>query len=215
MLNLIQTQQEEYYDKEEQELIAAYQKLKELKRKFKKDEKHGFDLSPYKLFLNLRWMPSQLYSVRIQNYFIDLMGYEKLNAKQNKGDYINQELENIEFKCSLFEEEDEENVINVRQVRVWQTEIDFYHVLTISFSEDYSSITCKLYKLRKVEMEQELKLVGAKMMHNTREDVPSYGFSIKIGSEHYNRWEEKYLNKKFDINKIYQNKIKKNGGNNV
>ena len=190
----------------DQELIDFYQKLDLLKSNFRKDKEFGFDLMPSQFFLRIRHLNSQTYGTRCQAYFCYHLDYEITPSSLDCGDFKDSLGYDIEFKCSF--QDTENQTINCKQIRLWQ-ELDKYIILSIDYA-DYYDIKFNCYELKKTEMIEECKLLNAIPVANTKDrynEYSSLGLSIKIGSEAHQRWEEKYLNKKFDINKIVSKSI--------
>lgn len=192
----------------DEELIEFYKKLDLLKKEFKTNRMFAFDLMPQQFFLRVRHLKTQIYGLRIQGYFAYHLDYDITPSSWDCGDFKNGMGHDIEFKVSF--KDDESQSINCKQIRLWQ-DLDFYYVLSVDY-RDYNNIKYKMYELTKQEMEQECKLMKATAVANTKENTTeksSLGFSIKENTEHYKRWEENYLNKKFDIDKIVQKSLNK------
>lgn len=190
------------------ELIQIYQIFDNLKSSFKNDKYYGFELMPQQFFLRCRHLPSQIWGTRVQAYFCYHFDFEITPSSWDCGDFKTHFGHDIEFKCSFVD--NEINTINCKQIRLWQN-LDFYLIMEVNFT-DYNNITYNLYELTKKEMIEECKLLNALPVANIKEhstDKSSLGFSIKKDSQHYKRWQEKYLNKKINIDKIVQNNIKK------
>lgn len=193
----------------DEELIEFYKKFDSLKKKFKEDKQYGFDLEADKFFLRVRPLKTQIYGLRVQCYFAYHMDFTITPSSLDTGDFRTKANHDIEFKCSFLDEES--NSINVKQIRNWQ-DLDYYYIFTVDY-KNYSSIEYKCYELSKEQMIEECKIMNAKPVANVKDknntEHASLGFSIQVGSEHFKRWEKKYLNKKFDIKKIVINSLSK------
>ncbi len=190
------------------DLIQIYQIFDTLKSSFKTDKQYAFDLMPKPFFLRCRHLPTQIWGVRIQAYFCYHFNFEITPSSWDCGDFKTHLGHDIEFKCSFVD--NETNTINCKQIRPWQ-DLDYYLILEVNF-KDYTNIKYNLYELTKEEMIEECKLLNALPVANIKEhatEKSSLGFSIKRDTEHYLRWQEKYLNKKVNIDKVVKNNIDK------
>ncbi len=190
----------------DEELISIYQKFDLLKSQFKKDKQFGFDLMPPQFFLRCRHLPTQIWGTRIQAYFCYHFDFDITPSSWDCGDFKTHLGKDIEFKCSMVDEEI--TTINCKQIRLWQ-DLDYYLIMEIDFT-DYQNIKYNLYELTKEQMIEECKILNALPVANIKEhatEKSSLGFSVKRGTEHYNRWQEKYLNKKINIDYIVKRNI--------
>lgn len=188
------------------DLIHIYQVFDTLKSSFKNNKYYGFDLPPQQFFLRCRHLPTQIWGTRIQAYFCYHFNFEITPSSWDCGDFKTHLGHDIELKCSFVD--NETNSINCKQIRLWQ-DLDYYLILEVNF-EDYTNIKYNLFELTKEEMIEECKLLNALPVANVKDknttEFASLGFSVKRDSEHYTRWQEKYLNKKVNIDKV----VKKN-----
>ena len=193
----------------DEELIEFYKKFDSLKKKFKEDKQYGFDLEADKFFLRVRPLKTQIYGLRVQCYFAYHLDFKLIPNSMDCGDFKTKAGHDIEFKCSFIDEEAQS--INVKQIRQWQN-LDYYYVFTVDY-RDYRNIEYKCYELSKEDMMKECELMNAKPVANVKDknnfEHASLGFSITLGSDNHRRWEEKYLNKKFNIKEIVNNSLNK------
>lgn len=185
----------------DEELIEFYLKLDKLKNNFKKDNKYGFDLKAKQFALRVRHLKPQQYGLRVQSFFAYHLNFTMTPSSWDLGDFKTKGGHDIEFKCSFID--NDTNKINVKQIRNWQ-DLNYYYVFTIDFT-DYRDIKFKCYELSKKEMIYECLVMKAKGVANTKDhhhEKSALGFSITIGTEHYDRWEKNYLNNKFNIEQI-------------
>lgn len=191
----------------DEELIEFYLKLDLLKKQFKINNQYGFDLMPEQFALRVRQLKTQVYGLRVQGYFAYHLGFTLSPSSLDCGDFRTRGGHDIEFKVSFLDEDSDK--INVKQIRNWQ-DLNYYYIFTIDYS-DYRDIKFKSYELTKEQMIEECNLINAKPVANVggknEFEHASLGFSIRVGSEHYLRWEEKYLNKKLDINKVVKDNL--------
>lgn len=192
-----------------EEIIAMYELQDIINSNFKGNKEYGFDLDVDSFFLRCRNLKTQIYGLRVQAYLCTLLKYRTTPSSDDCGDFKTRENQDVEFKCSFLD--NQAKAINVKQIRNWQ-DLDYYYCFTVDYS-DYRNIAYKCYKLTKKQMEEECTTLNAKPVHSTKKNNENnekveLGFSIKIGSEHYNRWEEKYLNKKLDLKALSDERIK-------
>lgn len=184
---------------EDLELIKMHEAQEMITARFKEDKNYAFDLAVDSFFLRVKGLNPQRYGLRAQAYFSLLLDYQTIPSSEDCGDFMNKEGEQVEFKCSFISKINKD--INVRQIRPWQA-LKYYYIFTVNYS-NYHKLEYKLYKLSKQEMAQECELLNAGSCHGTKEISESnphkeLGFSIKLGSEHFLRWEEKYLRINFN-----------------
>lgn len=182
------------------EIITMYESLDVLYGNIKQNKTYGFDLDVDSFFLRHRYAKTQIYGLRVQAYLCTLLKYKNTPSSDDCGDFKTREGEDVEFKCSFLD--NYVRVFNIKQIRQWQ-DLNWYYVFTVDFS-NYRNIIYKCYKLTKEQMNNECILMNAKPVHKTKknnenDDKVELGFSIKEDSEHFKRWEEKYLNKKIDL----------------
>jgi hypothetical protein len=194
---------------DKEELIKLLESFDKINSCFKNDSKYGFDLMPDDFALTVRPLKTQIYGLRVQGYFAHHLNFILTPSSMDLGDFRTPGGHDIEFKVSFLDNDSQS--INCKQIRNWQ-DLDFYYVFTINYS-NYRDIIFKCYELTKEQMIEECSLVNAKPVANVSSkndsEHASLGFSIKVGSEHYRRWEEKYLNKKFDIRKVVSDNLKR------
>lgn len=190
------------------EIIAMYELQDVINQNFKKNKEYGFDLDVDSFFLRCRNLKTQIYGLRVQAYLCTLLKYKTTPSSDDCGDFKTRENQDVEFKCSFLD--NFAKSINVKQIRNWQ-DLDFYYVFTVDYT-DYRNISYKCYKLTKQQMEEECSLMNAKPVHSTKKNNENnekveLGFSIKVGSEHYDRWEVRYLNRKLDLKALSNERI--------
>lgn len=188
------------------ELIDIYKRLDLLKKQFKNNKQFGFNLAPQQFFLRIRQLKTQIYGLRVQGYFAYHLDFDITPSSWDCGDFKNHLGHDIEFKCSFLDSESQS--INVKQIRLWQ-DLDYYYIMSIDY-RDYKNIKYQLFELTKEEMIRECQLMNALPVANTKEnhtEKSSLGFTIKEDTDNYKRWQDNYLNKKFDINKIVERSL--------
>lgn len=192
----------------DEDLIDIYQRLDMLKKEFKQNKNYCFDMMPQQFFLRVRQLKTQVYGLRVQGYFAYHLDFDITPSSWDCGDFKDSLGQDIEFKCS-FIDNDSQN-INVKQIRLWQP-LDYYYIMTIDY-RDYTDIKYNLFILDKEEMIKECEIINACAVANTKEhttDKSSLGFSIKENTEHFERWQNRYLNNKFNINKVVSKSLEK------
>jgi len=186
-----------------EEIIAMYELQDTINKKFYEDKYYGFDLDLDSFFLRCRPLKTQIYGLRVQAFLSTRLKYKTTPSSEDCGDFKTRENEDVEFKCSFIDNFAKQ--INVKQIRQFQ-DIDWYYIFTVNYN-DYRNIIYKLYKLSKKQMTEEMIIMNAQPIHSTKKqneanEKVEYGFSIKLNSEHFKRWEDNYLNKKFDLRKL-------------
>lgn len=192
-----------------EELIEIYKKQDIINQNFNEDKFYGFDLDLYSFLLRCRYLKPQSYGLRLQAYLSTLLKYKATASSEDCGDFRTRENEDVELKCSFIDKTIRQ--FNVKQVRNWQ-DIDWYYVFTVDF-KDYENLIYKCYKLTKRQMLNECDLINASASHSTKMNnlqnkKIEVGFSIKLNSDHYKRWEENYLNKKLDLEFLSEERLK-------
>lgn len=190
------------------EIISMYEMQDIINGNFKGNKEYGFDLDVDSFFLRCRNLKTQIYGLRVQAYLCTLLKYKTTPSSEDCGDFKTRENQDVELKCSFIDAYARN--INVKQIRQWQG-LDWYYCFTVDYS-DYRNIIYKCYKLTKEQMAEECSIINAKPVHSTKKNNENnekveLGFSIKIGSEHFDRWETRYLNKKLDLNALSQERI--------
>lgn len=192
-----------------EELIKSLTVQNQITKAFADNNKFGFDLSLDEFMLHSFFLNPQRYGLRVQFYISHMMKYTPLSSSLDSGDFLNREGEEVEIKCSFLSETNQ--FINVKQIRQWQP-IKYYYVFSVDFN-DLNNLQYKCFKLSKDEMTVEMDLCNAKPVHSTKERNEEnkhveYGFSLKVGSENYIRWCNKYELKKFDLKQICEDRLK-------
>lgn len=135
-----------------------------------------------------------------EKFIAKKLGWTKIPAKENKGDFYNEKNNKyIELKMSFT---NLQNSLNLRQVRLWQP-IDYYLCIFID------EITFKnyLFMLTHEEMSELIQKYGS-ATHGTKTANESninieYSYSLNLNNEDLlKEWQEKYSN--LDLyNKIF------------
>ena len=121
-----------------------------------------------------------------EKYFIKKHDCEKVNKNEDRGDFKKNGTY-YEYKCSGYNQDDKS--VNIVQIRPWQ-ECD-YIIQRIS---DDAAIT---FVLTHTEMMSEVEKIKASSAHGTPKALKDnknkeLRMTVKIGSEHWNRWINKY-----------------------
>lgn len=191
-----------------EEIIAMYELQDVINNNFNQDKQYGFDLDLDSFFLRCRNLKTQIYGLRVQAYLSTLLKYKPTPSSEDCGDFKTRENEDVEFKCSFLDNYSKN--INIKNIRRWQ-DIDYYYVFTVDYS-DYRNLIYKCYKLNRKQMDDECKVMNAQPVHSTKKanehnEKIELGFSVKVGSDHFLRWEDNYLNKKFDLRKLSEERL--------
>ncbi len=177
--------------------------------KYASNKYYSFDMYIYDFMIRVYNLKPQRYGFRVQAYFSLLMGYKLIPSSLDSGDFENKYGELVEFKCSFLGLNS--NVINVRQVRLWQ-DIHYYYIFEVDFT-DLDKIKYKTFKLTKQEMIEECEILGnpchMTALKNGENKNVELGFEINRNSKHYTRWLEKYYLKNYDIEKLSHNFVDK------
>lgn len=145
---------------------------------------------PWSLFIRtMRILTAQSSGARIQNYFIYFYNWEKVKQTLDRGD-ARLGKEYFEIKITLISGSN--TGVNFVQIRPHQV-IDYYELFVVDGENKISR-----YKLTKVEMQDELNLIGASA-HGTKKAVidnknKEYAirFSWSDNNETKKRWDKKY-----------------------
>ena len=135
---------------------------------------------------------SQSRSPLWQNYFRTKHGYEKVPAKEDRGDF-KKNGKYYEYKSSGF---NQNNAIHIIQIRPWQ-KCD-YIVQSIS---DKGAVT---FILEHEQMMEEIEILKAQRAHGTARAVAfnvniELRMSIQIGSTDWDRWVERYRHESLEL----------------
>lgn len=191
-----------------EQIIAMYEQQDILNANFKKNKQYAFDLDVQSFALRVRNLKTQIYGLVFQSYFATLLDFKITPSSLDCGDFSTKGGHDIEFKCSFIDNQSQN--INIKNIRNWQN-LDFYYVFTVDY-RDYRNILFKCYELSKQAMIEECILMNAKPMSNVKAknddgENRALGFRIKENTEHYKRWEDKYLNRKIDIAQLSINRL--------
>lgn len=191
-----------------EDLIQLHQMLEIIRSNFE-DEDFYLNMPIVEFALQAETLNPQQYGIIIQKKFCYLNAYKIVAQAEDKGDFINGDNEYCEFKCSYIN--NFSRYINIKHIRLWQDLDGGFYVFTIN-TEDRSDPFFKLYKLSKEQMQMECELNNATPCNMTKDNSSQnmkveLGFSIEVGSEAYQRWEEKYLRKGFDIKALSDKRI--------
>ena len=120
-----------------------------------------------------------------EKYFIKKHGCERVSKDEDRGDF-KKSGRYYEYKCSGY---NQGNAVNMVQIRPWQ-DCD-YIIQRIS---DDGAIT---FVLTLAEMKLEMEKLNASVAHVARRSSVDnkrieYRMTLKIDSEHWNRWINKY-----------------------
>lgn len=201
-------EKEQIFSENNEDLIKMYEMQDIINQNFNENKTYGFDLDIYSFLLRCRYLKPQIYGLRLQAFISTLLKYKTTPSSLDCGDFKTRENEDVEFKCSFMDKIIRQ--FNVKQVRPWQ-ELDWYYVFTVDFS-DYRSLIYKCYKLTNKQMKEECELMGAKAIHSTKKSNENnenieLGFTVKLDTEHFLRWEANYLNKKLDLEALSQERL--------
>jgi len=164
----------------------------ELKRN-SKDPRYGFNDNWNTFIKKVLALSPKSYGTKIQNRIMEKNNLESVKANEDKGDF---KIDNkyFEIKCSLITVTN--ITANITGIRPWQ-DVDGYYIFIID-AKDCKNIITYSFKLSKIEMENELKVLNACPINGTKKanegntkSALRFGFSLE--SENFKRWCKDYL----------------------
>lgn len=173
------------------EIIEKHGGIDEL-RKTSLMEQDSLYNEPQDLFFLYSFMSAQKKAPPIEKFLCKKLGGERVSPSDDRGDAkINGEY--YEFKTSTT---NDSHSLNVRQIRLYQEDVDFY-VCSYIFERDLSK--SRFYRLSKHEMSREIEIFGS-YTHGTKqanETNKSPEFSITLSAlsdtnKHTIRWNKQY-----------------------
>lgn len=190
-------------------LIEFLELSETITKSFVDNSQYGFNLDLDSFMLRVYNLNPQRYGFRLQSYFTLMMGYETIPSTADLGDFRNLEGEAAELKCSFITQTN--NVINVKQIRIWQ-QTKYYYVLACNFN-DFRNLSYECFKLSKREMQEEMILCNAGASHSTKkrneENINvEMSLTVKLGTDTYKRWVDNYKLNNFDFRAICSNRVK-------
>ena len=179
---------------------AVISELLNRREEISKDIKWGFDLPEKEFIKGMICLNPQSYGARIEKYIKDILEFDKVAAKENKGDLVDPiRDEYYEVKISLLTKSNPS--LNLVQIRLWQNN-DFY--LCVAYDlRDVSNYKKYIFLLTHDEMEEECKRAsaahGTSASNNNNENV-ELRLSIVCDEDDdtFNTWKEKYLIEDFN-----------------
>lgn len=143
----------------------------------------------------------QTYGVNIQKRLIEELGLTKVEASEDKGDFIDNFGDHYELKVSLIQNPKQK--LNLVQIRPWQDTNYYFIAFCIKNEEVYAFC----FSLSHERMIEELKITNAGSAHGTKKSIENntnieYRLSVPIDSnnETFARWFVKYRSNFLDRN---------------
>lgn len=141
------------------------------------------------LFIQLMaFYTTQRKSAYFEKYVIEKLTAERINASESSGDFRYQQ-HAFEMKTTY-----SESHLNIRQLRLWQpVHYVVWHI------DEKEPINSKVFTLTHQQMRQEAELMEASYTHGTKlvnekQVYRELSLTLAVGSAHYRRWEELYVN---------------------
>ena len=134
-------------------------------------------------------LTSQARSPLCEKYYIKKRGFRAVGSQEDRGDFVDNAGEYVEYKMSA---QNEDNALHVVQIRPWQKVR--YVVQKITAERVFT------FHLTHEQMSKELKKLKASVAHGAKKAAIAnqnveYRFTIEIGGEDWKRWISKYLTK--------------------
>ena len=165
-----------------------------------KNKKWGFNLPEKEFIKGMVCLNPQSYGARIEKYIKNNLGFDKVAAKENKGDLVDPiRDEYYEVKISLLTQNNP--ALNLVQIRLWQ-ENDYY--LCVAYDlRDISNYRKYIFLLTHDEMEKECEKAnaahGTSVSNNNNKNVElRLSIICDENNDTFNRWKGNYLIDDYD-----------------